>query len=438
MTEGSIWKKIIKFAVPVFIGHLFQQMYNTADSLIVGNYVGSNALAAVSSTGSIIYFIIGFFMGFSMGSGVIIARFIGAQDDERTSAAVHTTFAMGIIMSINLTLLGVLFSPMVLRWMGTPAEVLADASLYLRIYFGGAAGLIMYNTLVGILQASGDSKHPLYYLICSSLINIVLDVFLIAYLHMGVAGAALATVISQFLSMFLALRQLMYSEGAIRLDLKNIRIDRDILKEIFYFGFPTALQGCVIDLSNILIQSYINSFGSLAMAGIGAYSKVEGFAFLPVTAFSMALSTFVSQNLGAGKKDRMHQGMRFGLTCSVVTIELIGLFFFLYSPVLIRFFSTDPKVIAFGAGRAKVCALFYCLLGFSHVMSAVMRGIGRPMVPMVVMLVCWCAVRVAVFMTIGQVWHVIGLTYWIYPFTWGLSACAYYIYMKYLQKKGVW
>ncbi len=437
MTEGDYRKKILLFALPLFIGSLFQQLYNTVDSLIVGNLVSASALAAVSSTGSLIYLLIGFFMGFSSGAGIVVARNIGAQNARETEKAVHTSVAMGLFFSAVLTVLGVFWSPAILRWMGTPEDVLPLAELYLKIYFGGSFALVMYNTFVGILQASGDSRHPLYYLVASSILNVILDVVFIAVFHMGVDGAALATVISECFSMVLSLIRLLKTDDLIRLNLKKIGFNSDHLAMILRYGFPTALQACVIDLSNILIQSYINSFGSQAMAGLGAYSKIDGFAFLPVTAFSLSLSTFVSQNLGAGKKERMKQGIRFGLSCSIIMIEIIGILFFTFAPQIIRMFNADPEVIAFGAGKAKVCCLFYFLLGFSHVTSAVMRGVGKPMAPMIVMLVCWCAVRVVVFMTVGQVFHDIRLTYWIYPFTWGLSSAAYLLYMRKLRTEGI-
>ena len=437
MTEGDYRKKILLFALPLFIGSLFQQLYNTADSLIVGNLVSASALAAVSSTGSLIYLLIGFFMGFSSGAGIVVARNIGAQDRENTSKAVHTAVAMGLFFSVLLTVTGVLGSPYLLRWMGTPADVFDQAELYLKIYFGGSFALVMYNTFVGILQASGDSRHPLYYLIASSILNIILDVLFIAVFRMGVGGAALATVISEFFSMGLSLIRLTGTDDLIRLEFTKIRFHGEHLQQILRYGFPTALQACVIDLSNILIQSYINSFGSQAMAGLGAYSKVDGFSFLPVTAFSLSLSTYVSQNLGAGKKDRMRQGVRFGLVCAIVMIETIGLLFFAFAPRIIGMFNPDPAVIAYGVNKARVCAPFFFLLGFSHVTSAVMRGVGKPMAPMIVMLVCWCAVRVLVFMTVGAVFHDIRLTYWIYPFTWFLSSISYLWYMRKLRAQDI-
>ncbi len=438
MTEGSITKKIIFFAIPIFIGQLFQQLYNTVDSLIVGNLISSSALAAVSATGTLTFLVIGFFFGFSQGAGIIIAREIGAGNAERTSKAVHTAVAMGLFFSAVITTLGVGFSPFMLRLMGTPEEVLPEAVLYLRVYFMGCTGLIMYNTFVGILQASGDSRHPLMYLVISSMLNVVLDTVFIAVFKMGVDGAALATIISQFTSMFLSLRRLIKYDTIIKISLRKIRFDMPSLRGIVRFGFPTALQGSIIDISNILIQSYVNSFGKDAMAGVGAYSKLEGFAFLPVISFSMAMSTFISQNLGAGKKDRIKKGMRFGLLCTVLSIEAIGVIVFFLSPLLIKAFNSDAEVIYYGVARAKVASLFYCLLGFSNVTAAVMRGLGKPMAPMITMLVCWCAVRVAVFMTVGQIYHEFLLTCWIYPATWALSSLVYVILYRVYKKQGLY
>ena len=430
MTEGSIRGKIIGFAVPVFVGYLFQQLYNAADSLIVGNFLGPGALAAVSTNAAFVNLLIGFFLGFAIGAGVVIARHIGAGDDARTRRAVHTAVALGLLGSAVISALGVLVTPTVLRWMGTPDEVFPDAERYLRIYFGGSTGLIMYNMLVGVLQAAGDSRHPLVYLIVSSVVNVLLDLLFVAALGMGVEGAALATVLSQLLSMALAAGRLMCARSAIRLELRALALDGESLRAIARNGLPTALQASVIDLSNVLIQSYINSFGSMAMAGIGASTKIEGFAFLPVTAFSMALTTFVSQNMGARRYDRVRRGMRFGLTASVAVIELMGAALFLFAPQAIALFNRDPEVIRFGMGRTRTCGLFFGLVGFSHVASAVMRGLGRPMTPMVIMLSCWCAVRIVALFTIGRAVHSIALAYWIYPFTWFLSAAAYAVLLK--------
>lgn len=433
MTSGDYRKKIIYFALPIFLGSLFQQFYNTADSLIVGNFLGSSALAAVSSTGSLIFLLIGFFLGFSSGSGVIIAREIGARNDENTSKAVHTAVFLGILFSIGMTVTGVLFADPMLHMIGIPEEVFREASLYVRIYFAGSTGLVMYNIMVGILQAAGDSRHPLYYLVASSLINIALDLLFIAGFHMGVEGAASATIISQFISMFLVLHRLVHIDAAYRIDFRRIRMHSAFLREIFAYGLPTAMQGCVIDFANLMIQAYINSFGQNAMAGIGAYSRIEGFMFLPVTAFGMALTTFVSQNIGAGQRERAFRGIRFGTICTLISIELIGVAIYTFAPQMIRLFIQDPDVIAYGVLRARICALFYFLLGFSHVTSSVMRGLGRPVVPMVVMLVCWCAVRVIAILLLGNTFHSIAFVSWLYPITWALSSAVYIL--QYMQMR---
>lgn len=435
MTEGNLRKKIVLFAVPVFIGALFQQMYNTVDSLIVGNYLGPDALAAVTSTGSLTFLLVGFFVGFSNGASVIVARHIGARDRDMTDRSVHTSMALGIVCGLLMTLLGIIGSPFLLRWMGTPESVFDGASTYLTIYFGGSFFLVMYNMMVGILQAAGDSRHPLYYLIVSSVLNIILDIVMIAVFGMGVEGAALATIISEFVSMILCLIRLLRINADYRVSLRKIRFDSGCLKRIIRQGLPTGLQTTVIDIGNILIQSYINSFGALAMAGIGAYTKVEGFCFLPVSSFSIAVTTFISQNIGAKQYDRARKGIQFSVICAVVLVELIGIVIVLLAPNLVSAFNADPEVVAFGVGRARVCGLFYCLLGFSHIASAVMRGLGKPLMPTIIMMVCWCAVRVACVLTIGSIIHTIDLSYWLYPITWGLSTIWFIILYLIKRKK---
>ena len=426
MTEGSIRRKMLGFALPILAGYFFQQLYSTVDALIVGNYLDADALAAVTSTGSYTYLMIGFVAGFATGAGIIIARHIGAGHRESTEKAVHTAVAVGLFFSVLLTAAGTLLTPGILRLMGTPASVFDRSCRYLQVYFAGASALVMYNMFVSILQASGESRFPLVCLVVSSLTNIVLDILFISAFHMDVEGAALATVLSEILSMVLAGGRLLKSRETIRLRPRRIRVDRESLRYIVRYGFPTAMQGCVIDLSNMLIQSYINSFGRNAMAGIGSSTKLEGFMFLPVTAFSMALTTFVSQNTGAGKHDRVRSGARFGLLCTAGILLVFGVIARFFSPDMIALFTTDPEIIRFGAGRTTVCAFFYCLCGFSHAASALMRGLGKPMTPMLVMLICWCAVRVAVLFTLGQSMHEIWLIYWIYPFTWTLSSIFYF------------
>lgn len=430
MTEGTIWKKIIFFALPLFVGNLFQQLYNTADSLIVGNFLGSNALAAVSSSGNLIFLMVGFFNGIAIGAGVVIARYFGARDIENMQRAIHTTVAFGLVSSVILTVVGVALAPQILIWMDTPANVLPESVTYFRIYFMGSLGLVMYNIFVGILQAVGDSKHPLYYLIVSSIINVVMDLVLIVVFDMGVGSAAFATILSQFISAALCMRKLMKTQDSYRLVIKDIRFHKDMLIKIIRYGLPSGLQNSIIAIANVVVQSNINAFGEMAMAGCGAYSKIEGFAFLPITSFTMALTTFVGQNLGAKDFERTKKGAKFGMLCSMTLAEVIGILMFIAAPLLIAAFNNQPEVVQFGTDRARTSALFFFLLAYSHCISAILRGAGKSLVPMIVMLVFWCVVRVS-FLTIMS-WFIndIAIVYWVYPLTWSLSSITFLIYYK--------
>ncbi len=428
LTEGSVWKRMVVFALPIFLGQLCQQLYNTADSLIVGNYLGSNALAAVSSSGNLIFLFIGFFGGLSLGAGVIISRFIGAGDEKNTSEAVHTTVALGLVNSVILTAAGIIFTPFILRMMQTPDSVLDSSVVYFRIYFTGAVGFVMYNTLVGILQAAGDSFHPLCYLVFSSVMNIVLDIVFIRFFNGGVGSAALASAISSVLSAVLCFIRLCRTDESYAIRIGKIRFIPKHLKAIIKIGVPSGVQNSIIGFANVVVQSYINIFGEMAVAGSGAYAKIEGFAFLPITCFTMAMTTFISQNLGAAKAGRAKQGAAFGTVCSVVLAEIIGVVIYFSAPVLIGAFDSDPEVIGFGVGRARICTLFYFLLAYTHAMASVFRGAGKATVPMVIMLVCWCIIRVGTLATVNLFWHSIYSVNWIYPFTWSLSTVVFTVY----------
>lgn len=416
--------------MPMFLGNLFQQLYNTADSLIVGNFLGSNALAAVSSSGNLIFLMVGFFNGIAMGAGVVIARFFGARDIENMQKAIHTTIAFGLVASIILTIVGMILAPQILILMDTPANVLPESVTYFRIYFAGSIGLVMYNIFVGILQAIGDSKHPLNYLIISSVINVILDIVLITFFHMGVGAAAFATIISQFISATLCLIRLLRSKEEYRVSLKKIGFDKEMLKMIIRYGLPSGLQNSIIAIANVVVQSNINAFGEMAMAGCGAYSKIEGFAFLPITSFTMALTTFVGQNLGARQYERARKGAKFGMLCSMGIAEFIGIVMFISAPILIAAFNNDPEVVSFGTDRARTSALFFFLLAYSHCISAILRGAGKSMVPMVVMLIFWCVVRVTFLIVLAPIVNSIDIVYWVYPLTWSLSSIAFFIYYK--------
>ena len=435
MTSGSIYRLIIVFTLPILLSNLFQQLYNSADSLIVGHFLGNDALAAVSSSGNLIAMLVGLFNGIAMGAGVVIARNFGAKRYDELKRAIHTDIALGLIMGIILTILGALLTPLILELMGTPESVMDESIAYLRIYFYGSIGLVMYNIFTGILQSLGDSKHPLYYLIVSSLTNIVLDYVLIAYFDAGVAGAAFATIFSQFLSAFLCMILLHRSKDSYRLIYRDIKIDKEMTKAILINGIPSGIQNSIIGIANVVVQSNINAFGNLAMAGCGAYSKIEGFAFLPVTSFNLALTTFVGQNMGADLKERAKKGAIFGIVLSMVLAEAIGLLTVIFAPELIALFANDPEVIGFGVDRATIAGIFFFLCAFTHAYSSVLRGLGKAVIPMLNMAISWCVIRVAFLVITGFLFNDIAFVYWCYPITWAISS-AYYIYYI-IRHKGV-
>lgn len=428
MTTGSIWKRMVSFAVPVFLGNLCQQLYNTVDSVIVGKFVGKQALAAVASSGNLIFMMTGFFMGLFIGAGIVIAQYFGARNYERVRSAVHTDIAFALCCGVLLTLLGVFFTPTILTWMRTPADVLSTSILYFRLYFLGSLATILYNAGMGVLQAVGDSRSPLYYLVISSVVNVALDLLFVGAMDMGVAGAAVATVISQVVSAVLCIIKLTRSDGPYRLEIKRIGFDLPLLKKITSQGVPSGVQNSIIAIANVVVQSNINTFGSDAMAGCGSYSKVEGFVFLPITAFAMALTTFIGQNLGAGQFDRAKQGARIGILCSMAMAELIGVALFFLAPYAMRLFNDDPAVVAIGVRQSHIEALFFCFLAFAHGVSAVLRGAGRAQVPMYTMLGCWCILRVSYITLALKVWPDIATIFWAYPITWSVSCVVFLIY----------
>ena len=428
MTTGSIWKRMVSFAVPVFLGNLCQQLYNTVDSVIVGKFVGKQALAAVASSGNLMFMMTGFFMGLFIGAGIVIAQYFGARNYEKVRSAVHTDIAFALCCGVLLTLLGVFFTPTILTWMRTPADVLSTSILYFRLYFLGSLATILYNAGMGILQAVGDSRSPLYYLVISSVVNVALDLLFVGAMDMGVAGAAVATVISQVVSAVLTIIKLTRSDGPYRLEIKRIGFDLPLLKKITSQGVPSGVQNSIIAIANVVVQSNINTFGSDAMAGCGSYSKVEGFVFLPITAFAMALTTFIGQNLGAGQFDRAKQGARIGILCSMAMAELIGVALFFLAPYAMRLFNDDPAVVAIGVRQSHIEALFFCFLAFAHGVSAVLRGAGRAQVPMYTMLGCWCILRVSYITLALKVWPDIATIFWAYPITWSVSCVVFLIY----------
>jgi putative MATE family efflux protein len=416
------------FALPLFWGNLFQQLYNMADSLIVGNFLGKSSLAAVTCTGSLIFLLVGFFNGTAMGAGVVIARFFGAKDYKKVKTAIHTDLAFGVACGIALTIIGVVFAPQILRLMSTPDNVFGEAVWYIRVYFCGSLAVVLYNVCTGILQAVGDSRHPLYYLIISSVVNLVLDIIFNGVLRLGVGYSALATIISQFLSVLLCMRRLITTQDVYQVNLREIRFDIPILKQIISVGLPSGIQNSIISVANVVIQSNVNAFGDNAMAGCGAYWKIEGFGFLPITCFSMAMTTFIGQNLGAKQYDRAKKGSRFGIICSITMAELIGIAIFMFIPQLVRLFNTDPAVVEYGSIHAHTVCLFYFLLAYTHTIAGVLRGAGKSVVPMYVMLAVWCIFRIAYVTSITHFLPGIRPVLAAYPITWAISSVILLVY----------
>lgn len=434
MTEGSIWKKILFFSIPLILGNLFQQLYNTVDSIIVGNYIGSEALAAVGSSGSLINLLIGFCIGASAGAGVVIAQFYGAQDREGVRKAVHTTIAIAIAAGAVLTVVGIVATPIFLKAMGTPQEVFDQASIYLKVYFGGILFSVVYNMSAGILNAVGNSKRSLVYLMIAATSNIFLDLLFVVVLKMGIVGVAIATDISQLLSCIFIILFLVRSEDVYRVKLKDIRCYDNLLGKILKIGLPTGVQNIVISLSNVIVQSSVNSFGAVAMAGFAAYIKVDGFNILPVLSFSMAATTFVGQNVGAGRLDRVKKGMYVSVAMGIIYTVCTGILLLTFAPQVIGVFTQNGKVVEYGVYIMKFFCPFYWMLGILHILAGIIRGTGKTMQAMVVFLFSLCIFRVLWIWGAMSVSHKIGGVMLGYPLSWLVGLVMILIYVW----KGNW
>ena len=434
MTEGVIWKEILLFSIPLLLGNLFQQLYNAVDSVVVGNYIGAQALAAVGSSAPVINLLVSFFMGLAVGAGVIISRYFGARKKEELHIAVHTLLALTFAAGLVMTLIGVLISPYVLQWVGTPSDVMESSVLYLRIYFLGILSVMVYNMGSGILRAVGDSRNPLYFLIVSSVTNIILDMLFVIVFHMGIAGVGWATLIAQTISAVLTMLLLMRTKEEYQVKLKHIRFHKHMLYEIVRLGLPSGMQNAIVSFSNVIVQSNINAFGSLAMAGCGSYTKIDGFAILPVMSYSMALTTFTGQNMGAKKYDRVKQGAKTGILMSVITIVCISALLLMLGPNVLAIFSSDPTVINYGLYMMHVLAPGYIFLAISHAFNGIIRGAGITTVPMIVMVTCWCGLRMAWILTSVPLFHDIGVVFMGWPLTWIASALWLFLYYR----KGKW
>ena len=393
MTTGSIPRHLIRFSIPLLIGNLFQQLYNTVDSIVVGNYVGHEALAAVGCTTPIVNMLIGLFVGLASGAGVVISQYYGARDREKLPLAVHTTVTLTLIMCAVLTMLGVLATPLLLRLMDTPADVLPAAAEYLRIYFWGVSGVLLYNIGAGILRAVGDSTRPLYFLIFSALTNTVLDVLFVKYFSMGIAGAAIATVISQCLSAILVMGVLSRSTADYRVDFRCLGLHSRILGKICTVGIPSSLQLAVTSFSNIFVQGYINRFESACMAGWAAYAKIDAFAMLPLMSLSIAITTFVGQNLGAGDLKRAKAATRYGTIMGFVMMLVLLAPLMLFAPQLTSLFNDEPEVLRYGTWFIRVISPFYLLFSVNQVYLGTLRGAGNTKAAMLICLGCYVVFR---------------------------------------------
>ena len=428
MTQGSPVRVIFAFALPIFLSQLFQQLYSTADAWLVSKFLGDGAFAAVTSSGNLIHLMISFFVGASMGAGVVISRYFGAKDPERMSKAVHTSVLVSLLCGVLLTLIGTVLASYIPGWMKLNENLIPYAASYLRWYFAGSVALVMYNTFKGIMNAVGDSKRPLYYLIVSSVLNVFLDWLFLGPLGLGVEWAAIATTISQAASAGLCLLQLTRKGTVYALSWSKLRMDRPILREVLRYGLPTGVQNSVIGLANVMVQTHINTFDEVGTNACAAYARIQGFAFLPITSFSMSLTTYIGQNLGAREYDRARKGARFGIWCSMIMAEIIGVILYVFARPLTAFFISDPESIAIAVRQSQIESLFFFLLSYSHCLAGIFRGAGKATVPMFVMLGVWCVFRIAYITVAMMIDHNITWLFWAYPITWTISSIIYLIY----------
>lgn len=434
MTEGVIWKQLIIYSIPLLIGNLFQQLYNTVDSVVVGRYIGSSALAAVGASAPVLNLIIGMFMGISVGSGVIISQYYGAKDEQKMSWAIHTSIALSIIGGILLTIVGVVLSPTILRLMKTPDAVMVNSVLYFRILFMGSLFNLLYNMGAGMLQAVGDSKRPLYYLCISSVINIVLDILFVSRFHMGVDGVAYATIISQFVSMALTMVTLMRADDIYRLSIKKIKIDVRMMKRVLSLGLPSGVQQSVVSLSNVIVQTNINMYGAMAMAGFGAYNMIEGFVVLPMMSFCMTATTFTGQNIGAGKPERVKQGMKQGMIICLIYTVIISIVLFFKVENVLRIFSEEEGVVYYGNLAMLIMVPFYTVLSIHQILMGTLRGAGKSMQSMLISVGNMCVIRMLYINFVVPYFPSYEAVMWGYPITWTTMVIMDYIYLK----KGNW
>lgn len=436
LTEGTIWKQLLLFCLPIMFGTLFQQLYNAVDVVVVGQFVGADAIASVGgSSGMVINLVVGLFVGLSSGVTIIVSRFYGARDSANVYKGIQTALLLSLIGGVLLTVPGILFTPTMLRLLNTPEEIMASSAAYLRIYFAGIIFVFLYNVGSAILRALGDSRRPLYYLIVCCFINIFLDVILVAFFRLGVAGVAIATVTAQAVSALLTLRALCRLDlGDHQLSLRSMHLDVQILREILWIGFPAALQSIMNSLSGMVMTFAINSLGTAAMAGNTSYAKLDQIFWMISTAFSVSVSTFVGQNLGAGKKDRVKKGIGVCLGMDVLLSGFLSVFFLLFGHSLFYLFTSDSTVIASGMQVLKAIAPYYMLVAFFEITGSALRGMGIVIVPMILNITGLCGIRILWICAVLPALPALNSLYGIIlscPVSWVLTATAMMIYYFY-------
>lgn len=435
MTTGSLMPKIIRFTIPLALTGLLQLVYNAADMMVVGRYAGSIYLAAVGATSMLVNLTVNLFIGISTGSGVVVAKRIGAGDKDAVHRAVHTTMLLSLISGTFVMTVGMLLSPQFLRWMGTPDDIIGLSTTYLRIYFAGAPANMIYNFGAATLRAGGDSKRPFYFLTASGLINIALNLLFVIRFNMNVAGVAYATIISQYLSAICIVISLVTSSDSIKLSLNKLRLYKSELAEILKIGLPAGIQGSLFSISNVMIQSSINSFGSTVIAGNTASGNIDGIIYVCCNAVSQASMTFSSQNLGAKKYDRIGMVFRKCFLLSMIVCAFICTLFYIFRNMLLGIFTTDPRVVEAGAVRLTIFTLTYWLDAIMDLLTGQMRGLGKSLSPMAITLAGVVGIRTVWLFTIFRMRHTLRCLYWSYPVSWvitvaALTVCYIYIYRK--------
>ena len=437
MTEGPILKQIILFSLPLMLGNIFQMLYNTVDSIVVGNFVGKEALAAVGSTTMIVNMLVFFFNGFSIGAGVVIGQHFGARNMKKLHDAVETTMTMTFLFCVLFTIIGVLGVKPMLRFMSTPDDVFADATTYLTIYFAGITGLLIYNMGSGILRAVGDTTRPLMFLVLTSVLNTILDLVFVIGFKMGIAGVAYATIISQFVSAILTLILLTKADDIYKLVWKDLKVDLGILGQIFAVGLPAGIQSVITAFSNIFVQSYVNFFGSSVMAGWSSYNKLDSFIMLPMQSMAMAATTFVSQNIGAKQEERANRGTKITILLSVGVTLFIATFLFIFAEPAVSLFSKDPSVIEYGALFLHANTFFLLFNCVNHVLAGALRGRGDSRGPMVIMLTAFVGIRqIYLFIVTHFVANTPFLVGFGYPVGWGTCCILELTYFYFRWVKG--